>query len=281
MGSARVDSLFHLRPQDFRPFGVASAVKAPPGMDLLLTLPTGVRELRLSMGTFTAGGGPDDKVQLPGLPAALFRVSVSPGHVTVEAAVPLAMSGLPLPPGVARLWMPGESITLSRQVRVCRCEPAERTTGSRSAETGTWPTKNPTLVCVMGEGLGRTWCLSNRELQLGRAASAHVRLHAPTVSRQHAALVQHRSHWLLVPHHTKNPTRINGRRVAGARELCDGDIIEVGAVALRFQRPTRAASTASAPGRAPRTAIIERAQPRTPRKVIRALWAMVDRALCW
>jgi FHA domain len=250
-------------------------------MDFQLALPTGVRDLELPMGTWTAGGGRDDEVQLPGFPAGLFCVRVSPGHATLEAVVPLVMSGLPLPPRVERLWMPGETVVLSRGVRMRRGEPSERTTAGRTAETNTWPTRNPTLVCVMGDGLGRTWCLSNRELQVGRASNAHVRLHAVTVSRQHAALVQHRSNWLLVPHHTKNPTRLNGRRIVGARALSDGDIIEVGAVALRFVRPYEPPPPPSPPSRAPRTAILERPVRKTPRKVIRALWAVVDRALCW
>jgi hypothetical protein len=248
-------------------------------MDFQLALPTGVRDLKLPMGIWTAGGGPEDEVQLPGFPAGLFTLRISPGHATIEAEVALAMSGLPLPPRIERLWTPGEQITLSRGVKMRRCKPGEGRT-KRSSETDTWPTKNPTLVCVMGDGLGRTWSLSNRELQLGRASNAHVRLHAPTVSRQHAALVQHHSHWMLVPHHSKNPTRINGKRIIGARELTDGDIIEVGTVALRFMQPPNA-PTLSAPRQAPRTAVIERPVQKTPRKVMHALWAMVDRALCW
>jgi hypothetical protein len=251
-------------------------------MDFQLALPTGVRDLKLPMGTWTAGGGPEDEVQIPGFPAGLFTLRISPGHPTIESRVALVMSGLPLPAGVERLWTPGETIVLSRSVRMRRCERGECDGAKqRHGQTDTWPTRNPTLVCVLGDGLGRTWCLSNRELQLGRAYNAHVRLHAPTVSRQHATLVQHRSHWLLVPNHTKNPTRVNGKRIAGARELLDGDIIEVGAVALRFSRPTVATPTVSAPSRAAQTAVIDRAERKTPRKLMRAVLAAVQGALAW
>jgi hypothetical protein len=249
-------------------------------MNFQLALPTGMRDLKLPMGTWTAGGGPEDEVQLPGFPAALFTLRISPGHATIESQIALVMSELPLPPGVERLWTPGETIVLSRTVRMRRCGPPEQRP-SRNGETDTWPTRHPTLVCVMGDGLGRTWCLSNRELQLGRAFNAHVRLHAPTVSRQHATLVQHRSHWLLVPNHTKNPTRVNGKRIAGARALSDGDIIEVGAVTLRFLRPSVATPTVSTPSKAAQTAVIDRAARKTPRKLMRALLAAVHGALAW
>lgn len=250
-------------------------------MDFQIALPTGVRDLKLPMGSWTGGGAEEDEIHLPGLPGGLIKVDVSPGHVTIETVVPLVMSGLPLPPKVARLWMPGEQVTISKNIKLRRREPSERPTLSRGADTATWPTKNPTLVCVMGDGLGRTWSLANRELQLGRALNAHVRLHAPSVSRQHAALVQHHSHWLLVPHHTKNPTRLNGKRIAGARELSDGDIIEVGSVALRFQRPYTSTASITSPNRAPRTDLIHRPVRKTPRKLMHAFAAFVGRALCW
>ena len=183
-------------------------------MDFQLALPTGVRDLTLPMGTWTAGGGAKDDLALPGFPRNLLTVRVSPGQVTLEAQAALLMGTLPIPPRTERLWMPGEVLSLGPNVRLRRCERALRRTSSwreRAGETDTWPTRHPTLVCVMGDGLGRTWCLSNRELHLGRAHSAHVRLHAPSVSRVHAALVQHHSHWLLIPHHSKNPTRLNGK----------------------------------------------------------------------
>lgn len=261
-------------------------------MDFQLALATGVKDLSLPMGTWTGGGGPRDVISIPGFPQRLFTVRVSPGLATLECQVPLVMGVLPLPRRVERLWMPGEVLTLSRSVRLRRCEePPPRPSGLRdlAGDTDTWPTRSPTLVCIMGDGLGRTWCLSNRELQLGRASNAHVRLHAPTVSRVHAALVQHRSHWLLVPHHSKNPTRLNGRPLSGARELSHGDIIEVGAVALRFQRPWTPPPTVSAPScasapRAPqqaaRTAVISR-ELRRPKWSPAALAGLVRRALAW
>jgi pSer/pThr/pTyr-binding forkhead associated (FHA) protein len=67
------------------------------------------------------------------------------------------------------------------------------------------------------------------QLLLGRSRAAAIRFADPTVSRRHAVL--HRlddDRWLLTDLASTHGTRINGRRIATAATLNDGDRLQLG-----------------------------------------------------
>ena len=68
---------------------------------------------------------------------------------------------------------------------------------------------------------------------LGRSPSADVHLDEPTVSRKHALVVLRGDDVVLLDDRSMNGTWVNGERVREA-VLADGDVVELGAVRLRY-----------------------------------------------
>lgn len=89
------------------------------------------------------------------------------------------------------------------------------------------------------------WPLSPGRHPIGRAGKRRnaVQLDHPTVSRQHATIIagDDGSYRLLAESGT-NPVFLRGEAVepGATRELCHGDLLELGALVLRFHQPERA-----------------------------------------
>lgn len=75
---------------------------------------------------------------------------------------------------------------------------------------------------------------AHRELILGRAPSAAVRFDAQRdvrVGRHHARIVPRddgRVGFVIVDLGSRNGTYVNGERIAGAVDLCPGDVVRLG-----------------------------------------------------
>jgi pSer/pThr/pTyr-binding forkhead associated (FHA) protein len=69
--------------------------------------------------------------------------------------------------------------------------------------------------------------------RLGRSMSAGVRLDDASVSRRHALVVQRGDDVVVLDDRSMNGTWVNGERVREA-VLHDGDLVELGAVRVRF-----------------------------------------------
>jgi pSer/pThr/pTyr-binding forkhead associated (FHA) protein len=69
--------------------------------------------------------------------------------------------------------------------------------------------------------------------RLGRGVAADVNLDQPTVSRRHALIVQRNGETILLDDRSMNGTWLNGERINEA-PLNDGDVIQLGAVSMRF-----------------------------------------------
>ncbi len=72
---------------------------------------------------------------------------------------------------------------------------------------------------------------------MGRAETCALPLGVEEVSREHAAFVRGAAGVVVRDLGSKNGVVIAGARVAGERTLADGDVIEVGPVALRLDDP--------------------------------------------
>jgi two-component system response regulator HydG len=99
------------------------------------------------------------------------------------------------------------------------------------------------LVLLEGRA-NRDDVVVGERVTLGRGDENDVRLFDETASRRHATLSRVAGRVVLDDLGSGNGTRVNGTRVPRAI-LCDGDVIEIGAVRLRFlteeasRRPTR------------------------------------------
>jgi transcriptional regulator with GAF, ATPase, and Fis domain len=90
------------------------------------------------------------------------------------------------------------------------------------------------LVVLKGPDRGHSVRLERQETVVGSAASAHLRLTDPTVSRHHLAVVVGADGVLATDLESTNGTRVEKRRVRAAY-LEIGDSIEVGATRLRLE----------------------------------------------
>jgi hypothetical protein len=79
-------------------------------------------------------------------------------------------------------------------------------------------------VIVLGEAI----------FSIGRLPDCTLVIEDPNVSRHHAEIRPHGAGFRLVDLASTNGTVVNGHRI-GERQLVDGDRIEIGSAALRFQ----------------------------------------------
>jgi pSer/pThr/pTyr-binding forkhead associated (FHA) protein len=71
-------------------------------------------------------------------------------------------------------------------------------------------------------------------VRIGRGMSADVHIDDPTVSRRHALVVRRDGEIMLLDDRSMNGTWLNGERIREA-PLSDGDVIQLGAVIVRFR----------------------------------------------
>ncbi|WP_245719090.1 FHA domain-containing protein [Micromonospora rhizosphaerae] len=74
-------------------------------------------------------------------------------------------------------------------------------------------------------------------LVIGRAPTADVVVEDPHLSRRHAAVRRTDEGVSLVDLGSTNGTWLNDRRITGAEQLADGDVIRIGRTELRFFDP--------------------------------------------
>jgi pSer/pThr/pTyr-binding forkhead associated (FHA) protein len=92
--------------------------------------------------------------------------------------------------------------------------------------------QNRFLVVVLGDEEVRV-PLTAALTRIGRGMSADVRIDDATVSRRHAIVAQREHGAVLLDDRSMNGTWLNGERVT-EHPLADGDVIQLGAVQLRY-----------------------------------------------
>ena len=96
------------------------------------------------------------------------------------------------------------------------------------------PRMSSCLVVIRGPELGRRFDLvATRPLHIGRQDICDIILDAEEISRRHCKVAAHLKHFVLTDLGSTNGTYINGQRVS-ARELTDGDLIEVANVTFKY-----------------------------------------------
>jgi DNA-binding winged helix-turn-helix (wHTH) protein len=90
---------------------------------------------------------------------------------------------------------------------------------------------------------GREVALGRGEYAIGRTASAAVHVEDPSVSREHAKIVDDGTAVTLIDQGSKNGTFVNGRRISEPTVLRGGDVIGIGSVAVVFRDGRASEST--------------------------------------
>jgi len=89
------------------------------------------------------------------------------------------------------------------------------------------------LVHIYGSELGRRHLLSG-PVTLGRDAGNEVVLVTTSASRRHARLFEQHRAWHVEDLGSTNGTYVNGRGIAAATRLANGDLLKLGGVVLKF-----------------------------------------------
>jgi pSer/pThr/pTyr-binding forkhead associated (FHA) protein len=197
----------------------------------------------LGEGQHLLGGGPEDNVQLQGLPPGFLTLRIEGPRLTVEAADTFSVNDVRVPSGVPRLVVPGEVLGLPEDMRLRVLAPeSERGVGTVAVLKGLLLDAEPvpvsraaTLTCLTGLDVGRIFPLAEARTDLGRGALASVRLRDRTVSRVHARIVREDSVFTVLDLESPNGVYVNGQRVEAPTPLADGDVMELGHSLLRFQ----------------------------------------------
>lgn len=95
--------------------------------------------------------------------------------------------------------------------------------------------RNSELVLEMDDREVFRACMCQLPSTIGRGEKADFRLNYEGVSRVHCRLEPRGNLIRLIDVGSKNGTWLNGKRI-DSEDLCDGDQIEIGSVALRAKR---------------------------------------------
>jgi hypothetical protein len=103
-----------------------------------------------------------------------------------------------------------------------------------------WSAQPVTLTVVSsGPWQGHRIALPVGTHTIGRAPAGGIVIADETLSREHARLHHDGTRVTVVDLGSRNGTRVNGYRTVGAHQLRDGDLVQLGAVDLRFEAPRR------------------------------------------
>ncbi|HXN81815.1 MAG TPA: FHA domain-containing protein, partial [Myxococcales bacterium] len=91
------------------------------------------------------------------------------------------------------------------------------------------------LTIAEGGGRGRSFRLNGAEISIGRDSGNDVVVPQSGVSRRHAGIRREGRGWILSDRGSANGTELNGRALAEAEPLRDGDLIGLGPVVLCFR----------------------------------------------
>lgn len=219
-------------------------------------------------GRFTAGGGEEDAIHLPGFDPGLLLLDVRGDRLMVTARKTLRIGEALFPAGIGRLVMAGEAAQLADGVVLRRALDEQRAAARQQVSTACLArqllsedvdpadTRAGTLTCLTGAHAGTCWALPADTVLVGRGDDTHVQLADRAVSRRHFELTRFGRDFRIVDLGGLNGVFVNGRRVATARVLASGDLIELGQTVLRYDAPLDAPEE--------RTVIVTAAAPAKP-----------------
>ena len=90
------------------------------------------------------------------------------------------------------------------------------------------------LVQYSGRELGKRYPLDNNEVTIGRGIQANIVIDEQSVSRQHARIILTEEQVQAEDLNSSNGTYVNDKKITGAVELRDQDVIRLGTVLLKF-----------------------------------------------
>ncbi|MGQ0506455.1 MAG: FHA domain-containing protein [Myxococcaceae bacterium] len=215
-------------------------------MRLLVRQGLETTELDLSEGLWTVGGAEEDAVRIEGLMGGLVELRLQGTHLTATLIESLPINGSPFPANVARLFTPGERITLPDGTELALVEGENVRAGAETVavlrnlfqgELLPVATRAATLTVLTGLEAGRVFPLSGSD-ELGRGEQSALRIRDRSVSRRHARVLREGTGFTVEDLGTPNGTFVSAVRCEGKHPLRNGDTIEMGRTTLRFNGST-------------------------------------------
>ena len=96
-----------------------------------------------------------------------------------------------------------------------------------------------TLKLLTGRSAGQEIKVKSAKFLIGRAEDCHLRPHSDLISRHHCAILVQQGVCAIHDFGSKNGTLINNERVAGQRELRNGDMLKIGNLEFEVQLTSR------------------------------------------
>ena len=95
------------------------------------------------------------------------------------------------------------------------------------------------IIVRSGDTAGQAINIDSDPWVIGRSQTAHLRLSGSSVSRQHASIRRGPGYFYIQDMGSTLGTFVNGRRIAAAQAIREGDIIRLGNVELEFRESRR------------------------------------------
>ena len=105
------------------------------------------------------------------------------------------------------------------------------------------------LLVVHGRPNCKSLIFPRGSYVFGRGAECHIRPNSELVSRQHCQLLVTSNTATLRDLGSRNGTLLNGERLLGARDLADGDQIQIGPLAFAVKLENQPQTPGAAEGR--------------------------------
>ena len=243
LGDPRTGTHTDLRPKQSRRLSKAPGLLYRPRMRLELSQLNERTQVELPDGELRLGGGEEDAIRIEGLAPGLLALVVEGDRLTVTSAETLSIDEVFFPARVARLLLPGETVSLGCNVRVRVLAAPAPPAGTAALlrhllgqVTDPPRTRAATLTCLTGLDSGRAFPLGEAAAEIGRGM-VQIRIRDRAVSRRHAAISRTDGQFFLQDLGGPNGVYVNGKRLTRATALHDGDIVELGHSVLRFDAP--------------------------------------------
>ncbi|NDJ53232.1 MAG: FHA domain-containing protein [Chloroflexi bacterium] len=93
----------------------------------------------------------------------------------------------------------------------------------------------PILMVLDGPLRGQQWVMRNDEVIIGRGAHCDIVIPERRISREHVRIWRENNHYYVADLESKNGTHVNAEPLSGARQISEGDEIQIAlAVRLKF-----------------------------------------------
>lgn len=223
-------------------------------MRILIRESRGQREVALADGEHSLGRNEEASLGVSTTSDIRLELRAKNGRAVLVSNQPITIGRATFPPGVPRLWIPGEVASLGEDASLELLDEGPRDPSTVALLKGflagcepPWGAYRAALICVAGTELGRCFPVPSA-IMVGRGYEADVRVCDRTLSRHHARIARQSSGFTITHLGVSNETLRNGLPVHRPTDIETGDVLEMGRTVFYFHNaaePRKIAPTSS------------------------------------